>query len=62
MRHLQFLRSSLIAFAVSAAAFSASAAPQWIWISKAAKENERATVRREFDVAGDVKSASLTFT
>ena len=61
MHRLRFLRTFLLTLSAIALAPGASAAPQWIWISKASKPNERATLRREFDVAGDVKSASLTF-
>jgi putative heme-binding domain-containing protein len=38
------------------------AEPQWIWLSKQAKEDERVTLRREFELKGDVKSASFEFT
>lgn len=38
------------------------AEPQWIWLSKQSKDNERVTLRREFELKGDVKSASLQFT
>lgn len=32
---------------------------QWIWLSKSAKPNERVTLRREFEVPGEVKKATL---
>jgi putative heme-binding domain-containing protein len=38
------------------------AEPQWIWLSKLAKENERVTLRREFELKGDVKTATFQFT
>jgi hypothetical protein len=40
----------------------AFADPQWIWLSKQAKENEQVTLRQEFDLKGDAKSASFQFT
>ena len=41
---------------------AAVAAPQWIWTSPKAADGERATFRREFTIAGTVKSAALIFT
>lgn len=38
------------------------AAPQWIWTSKAAKDGEKATFRKTFNVSGKVRSAKLDFT
>jgi len=38
----------------------ASAAPQWIWLSKQAKDQEKVTLRREFEVSGEVKAATLS--
>src|SRR6266446_4192620 len=42
------------------AASAAMAEPQWIWLSSHAKPNERVTLRHEFTIAGEVKSASLS--
>lgn len=38
------------------------AEPQWIWTSKAAKDGEKATFRKTFNVTGAVKSAKIDFT
>ena len=38
------------------------AEPQWIWTSKAAKDGEKATFRKTFNVSGKVRSAKLDFT
>lgn len=35
------------------------AEPQWIWLSSASKPNEKVTLRTEFDLAADVKAATL---
>jgi putative heme-binding domain-containing protein len=37
----------------------ATAAPQWIWSSKHAAPNEKATFRKSFTVAGEVKTAKI---
>jgi putative heme-binding domain-containing protein len=37
------------------------AEPQWIWLSKQAKDNERVTLRQEFEVKGEVKTAAFRF-
>lgn len=37
------------------------AEPQWIWLSKQSKDGERVTLRREFELKGEVKSASFQF-
>lgn len=42
---------------VSAA--SAWADPQWIWLSKSAKDGERVTLTTDFEIPGDVKAATL---
>ena len=42
--------------------FLAHAAPQWVWTSKDAKPNEKATFRQTFSVSDDVKKAVLTLT
>jgi len=39
----------------------AHAGPQWIWFAKNAQNNERVTLRKEFEIAGEVKSATLQF-
>ncbi len=51
--------SLLIAAIVPLAAHSE---PQWIWISKDAKNGERATFKTSFNVPAEVKSARLEFT
>ena len=61
MFRLHFVRTLLLTLSASVLPLDAFAAPQWIWTSKSAKENEKATLRREFDVAVEVKSAALTF-
>jgi putative heme-binding domain-containing protein len=55
---------SLLPFLLATVAFSAlaHAEPQWIWLSKQATDNERVTLRREFEVNGEIKSASFQFT
>ena len=45
-----------------AAPLAAHAAPQWVWTSKAAKENSKAVFKKSFTVAGPVKSATLSLT
>lgn len=50
--------SLVIAFPVS----SLRAEPQWIWTQKDAKDGEKATFRKTFNVSGKVKSARLNFT
>jgi putative heme-binding domain-containing protein len=42
--------------------FHALAEPEWIWLSKNAKNGEKVTLRREFEIQGDVKSATLEVT
>ncbi len=37
-----------------------SAAPQWIWLAKAATENQKVTLRTEFNLGAAVKSATLS--
>ena len=37
-----------------------SAAPQWIWSGKTAADKEKATFRKTFSVACDLKSATLS--
>lgn len=37
----------------------ATAEPQWIWLSKAAKPDEKVMLRTEFEIPGDVKAATL---
>lgn len=51
----------LLSLLVLAAALplSSRGAPQWIWISKQAQPNEKATFRKSFSIAGQVKSATL---
>ena len=39
-----------------------SAEPQWIWTAKEAKANERVTLRKEFQIPAEIKSATLLFT
>jgi putative heme-binding domain-containing protein len=40
----------------------ATAEPQWIWLNKKATANEKVRLSKAFEVAGEVKSASLKFT
>jgi putative heme-binding domain-containing protein len=54
--HSRFLFPALL---VSAAATS-WAEPQWIWLSKSAKDNERVTLKTDFEITGDVKAAMLS--
>ncbi len=44
------------------ASLSAFAEPEWIWLSKNAKPNEKVTLKKEFEIKGDVKSATLQLT
>jgi putative heme-binding domain-containing protein len=62
MPRLAFSRSVFLALTLASLPLAVSAAPQWIWLSKDAKPNEKVVLRRDFDVASEVKSASLTFT
>ena len=41
---------------------AARAEPQWIWVNKAAKSGERASIKTTFTLPGAVKSAQLEFT
>ena len=45
-----------------AAPLLSSAEPQWIWLSKVAKANEKVTLRKEFDLGAAVKTATLSVT
>ncbi len=42
--------------------FTAFADPEWIWLSKNAKPNEKVTLKKEFEIKGEVKSATLQLT
>ncbi len=44
------------------ASFSAFAEPEWIWLSKNAKPDEKVTLKKEFEIKGEVKSATLQLT
>ena len=33
--------------------------PQWIWLSKNASSGERVTLKKEFEITGDIKTATL---
>ena len=59
-RHLPSARSAAIALACFTSTLTA--APQWIWTQKQAKDGEKATFRTTFKVPADVKSARLNFT
>ncbi|HSI62098.1 MAG TPA: heme-binding protein, partial [Candidatus Saccharimonadia bacterium] len=39
---------------------SLTAAPQWIWTSKKAADNEKATFKKSFTIVGEIKSATLS--
>lgn len=56
MKSFLFL-SSLVLFASPL-----HAEPQWIWTSNPAKDGEKATFRKTFNVSGEIKSAKLDFT
>src|SRR5262245_52534520 len=56
----RLFHSRLLIPAFLAAAATAWAEPQWIWLSRSAKDNERITLKTEFDVTGDVKTAMLS--
>ncbi|MEQ1851874.1 MAG: heme-binding protein, partial [Chthoniobacteraceae bacterium] len=43
-------------------ALTALAEPQWIWLSKNAKQGEKVALKREFEIPGEVKSATLQVT
>ena len=50
----------IVPLVLLAVSLPALADPQWIWLSKDAKPNEKVTLRREFTLDGVVKSASLS--
>ena len=54
-----FLSTVLIPAILLTVASPAFAEPQWIWLSKNAKPDEKVTLRAEFDVPGAVKAATL---
>ncbi len=51
--------TAIIAAAIGATIPATFAAPQWIWLSKEAKAGENITLKTEFNVPGDVTSATL---
>jgi putative heme-binding domain-containing protein len=51
-----------LAIATLFAPLAARAEPQWIWVDKKAKADERATFKTSFELPGPVKNATLTFT
>ncbi|MEY3898280.1 MAG: hypothetical protein RLZZ214_3801, partial [Verrucomicrobiota bacterium] len=51
-----------LSFGIAIFALPLHAEPQWIWTSKAAKDGEKATFRKTFNVSGKVRSAKLDFT
>jgi putative heme-binding domain-containing protein len=55
-----FLSRFLAPAVLLSATLTASADPQWIWLSKDAKPNEKVTLRHDFTLDGVVKSASLS--
>ena len=55
----RILLTSLCAALSLSFAPTSSADPQWIWLSKNAANNERVTLKKEFEVAGEIKSATL---
>ena len=54
-----FLSTLILPAILILGAWRASAEPQWIWLSKDSKENEKVTLRTEFDLPGAVKAATL---
>jgi putative heme-binding domain-containing protein len=50
---------SLLASALLLLPLSLSAAPQWIWITNKAKDDEKATFKKTFTIEGEIKSATL---
>jgi hypothetical protein len=60
MKPASFVRLLILLFTAAIGVPAALAAPQWIWLSKEGKANEKATLRREFELAGEVKTATLS--
>src|SRR6185503_3810745 len=50
-----------VVLAILTLPLAALAEPQWIWLSKEARDNQRVTLRREFELKAEVKSASFQF-
>jgi putative heme-binding domain-containing protein len=60
MKKLRF--STALLFLLASSPFSASAAPEWIWLSKSAEEGQKVTFRKSFDAPKDTASATLSLT
>ncbi|HZZ74014.1 MAG TPA: c-type cytochrome, partial [Pirellulales bacterium] len=54
--------TSLMAFLLFAFTVTAFAEPVWIWTKKNPEDNERADFKTEFEIAGEVKAATLKLT
>ncbi|MGL4398373.1 MAG: c-type cytochrome [Luteolibacter sp.] len=54
--------SLYLSLGLALSALPLHAEPQWIWTTKAAKDGEKATFRKTFNVSGEVRSARLDFT
>lgn len=53
------LLTAIITAAIGTTTPAIFAAPQWIWLSKEGKPNEKVTLKTEFNVPGDVTAATL---
>ncbi|MBX7209613.1 MAG: c-type cytochrome [Verrucomicrobiaceae bacterium] len=53
------MKKFVLLFSLAAVSLPALAEPSWIWSSHSPKDHEKAVFRKSFDVAGEVKSATL---
>jgi putative heme-binding domain-containing protein len=56
------MKSAFVCLSLALSALPLHAEPQWIWTAKAAKDGEKASFRKTFNVTGEVRSARLDFT
>jgi hypothetical protein len=54
--------SPYLSLGLALSALPLQAEPQWIWTTKVAKDGEKATFRKTFNVSAEVRSARLDFT
>jgi len=62
MKPFRFLPGIVCSLALAFSVFPLAADPEWIWTGKDAKNGEKATFRKTFNISGKVKSARLNFT
>lgn len=51
----------ILASTILALPFTLKADPQWIWLAKKSRDGEEVTLKRSFELKGEVKSARLQF-